>query len=124
MVDAVDVATQHRLVHLRFKPLWLYVDSVREFCDFFARATFEKEEVGERVGLVVHELMENAIRYGDEQDLEVCIERNLDAIVVRVANTLSDERVGTLRQVFADLHTFAPSEAYTRALQSVAGRAP
>jgi hypothetical protein len=48
-----DANPVDRMVQLRFRPLWLYVDEVREFCGFFARATFGADTVGERVGLVV-----------------------------------------------------------------------
>jgi len=40
--ETSDAGTD-RLVQVRFKPLWLYVDAVREFCGFFARATFEND---------------------------------------------------------------------------------
>jgi hypothetical protein len=105
-----------RLVHLRFKPLWLYVDAVREFCGFFARATFENEAVGQRVGLIVHELLENAVRYGDEKELEVRFERSNDAILISVVNTTTDERAGKLRALFEEMTTLTPVAAYNRAL--------
>jgi hypothetical protein len=109
-----------RLVQLRFKPLWLYVDAVREFCGFFARATFEDDGLGQRVGLIVHELIENAVRYGDEKDLEVRLERNDEEVVVSVANTTTDERAEKLRGVFDALVKLAPADAYTRALHHAA----
>lgn len=119
-----ETAPARRLVHLRLKPLWMYVDTVREFCDFFARASFEKEEVGQRVGLVVHELMENAIRYGSEDDdLDLSIERNEGVVVVRVANTASEASARGLQEVFAALHTLPPCDAYVYALQNVSQRA-
>src|SRR5690349_1481675 len=110
-------ARSDRLVQLRFKPLWLYVDAVREFCGFFARATFEDDGLGQRVGLIVHELIENAVRYGDEQELEVRLERSQDDVVIRVINTTSDERAESLRKVFEELAKLPPADAYTRALQ-------
>jgi hypothetical protein len=111
-----------RLVELRFKPLWLYVDEVREFCGFFARATFDDAAVGDRVGLVVHELVENAIRYGDERELELRLERTVGQVVIRVANTTSDERAQRLAEVFSQLMLASPGDAYARALQSAASR--
>lgn len=111
-----------RLVELRFKPLWLYVDQVREFCGFFARATFEDAAVGDRVGLVVHELIENAIRYGDEKELELRMERLEGSVVIRVANTTSDDRAQRLAAIFSEMMAVSPGDAYARALQSAAGR--
>ena len=105
-----------RMVQLRFRPLWLYVDQVREFCGFFARATFGADEVGERVGIVVQELVENAIRYGDERDLELLLERNGPRIEITVANTTSEERAIVLQQFLAALIQLPPEQAYSQAL--------
>lgn len=112
----------NRLVELRFKPLWLYVDEVREFCGFFARATFEDAAIGDRVGLVVHELIENAIRYGDDKELELRMERAEGHVVIQVANTTTDERAKRLSVVFAEMMAIPATDAYARALQSAASR--
>ena len=110
----------NRLVELRFRPLWLYVDEVREFCGFFAHATFEDAAVGERVGLVVHELVENAIRYGDEKELELRMERSEGTVVIRVVNTISDASAKKLSDAFSELMSTSATDAYARALQSAA----
>jgi hypothetical protein len=102
--------------------LWLYVDAIREFCGFFARATFDDSDVGERVGIVVHELVENAIRYGDDIELELRVEREGDAMLVVVANTAPTERIDHLKRVVADLNGLEPREGYLRALQDAAQR--
>ena len=112
----------NRLVELRFKPLWFYIDEVREFCGFFARAAFEDASIGDRVGLVVHELVENAIRYGDDNELELRMERAEGKVVIRVANTTSDERASRLSAVFSEMMQSSPTDAYARALQSAASR--
>ncbi len=113
----------HRLVQLRFKPIWLYLDTVREFCGFFARASFEDDRLGQRVAVIVHELVENAVRYGDDKELELRIERKDDSFVVCVVNTTSSERAEKLRHVLAELTSLAPGAAYERALR-VAGSLP
>ena len=107
-----------RLVHLHFKPLWLYVDAVREFCAFFARATFEDAGVGERVRLVVHELVENGIRHGDERELDLRVERDGDAFVVSVTNTAREEQVVAFESAFRASQEGTPVEAFTKAVQA------
>jgi len=119
-VKSDETNGSHRLVQLRFKPLWLYIDAVREFCGFFARATFEDAELGQRVGLVVHELVENAVRYGDDQELELRVERSIAGIAVHVANTTSEARVARLKKVFDELMSLRPADAYKRALRNAA----
>ncbi|HVU02464.1 MAG TPA: hypothetical protein VHE30_11960 [Polyangiaceae bacterium] len=111
---------QNRLVHLRFRPLWLYLDQVRDFCGFFARASFDSDQLGERVGIIVHELVENAVRYGDDQELEVTLERRADEILVCVANTTTDERAGKLRALVAEMARQSPGEAYAAAMRLAA----
>src|SRR5690349_15426043 len=104
----------NRLVELRFKPLWLYVVAVREFCGCCARASFGDEELGQRVGLVVHEILENAVRYGDEQELELRMERNEKEVVICVVNTTTDDRARKLRELVDELNSQTPAAAYTR----------
>ena len=112
-----DANPVDRMVQLRFRPLWLYVDEVREYCGFFARATFGGDTVGERVGLVVHELVENAIRYGDERDLELSLERNGERIMISVANTTSEAQAQGLAAFLGELATLPPEQAYGHALE-------
>jgi hypothetical protein len=104
------------LVQLRFKPLWLYVDKVREFCGFFARSTFDDASLGERVALIVHELIENAIRYGDDQELDLRIERVAESVVIAVANTATAEDSLRLKEVFDQLMSQPAQDAYMKAL--------
>lgn len=122
MTALAENLTGNRLVELRFKPLWLYIDQVREFCGFFARTAFEDAAIGDRVGLVVHELVENAIRYGDDKELELRMERVAGNVVIRVANTISEERAERLSAIFSEMMARSPTDAYARALQSAAAR--
>jgi signal transduction histidine kinase len=116
MANAGDAG---RFVNLRFKPLNLYADAVREFCSSFARATFEEPGLGERVRLVVHELVENAIKYGDDE-LELRIECSDADVVIRVTNTASEARSKSLRQTFEALMRIPAHEAYAEALRAAA----
>jgi hypothetical protein len=119
-----DPGASSRLVQLRFKPLWLYVDAVREFCGFFARASFEDDVLGQRVGIIVHELVENAVRYGDEQELELMVERSGSGVLVRVANTATADRAERLKKIFDEISLHTPSEGYARALRHAASLPP
>ncbi|HVU01618.1 MAG TPA: hypothetical protein VHE30_07700 [Polyangiaceae bacterium] len=109
-------SSPNRMVMLQFKPLWGYIDDVRDFCAKFVSRGFGDGGVGEHVGMIVHELVENAIRHGDERELVLRIERTEDALVVCVANTTTDERAAELRRVVAELAKWSPEEGYQRAL--------
>jgi hypothetical protein len=113
-VKTIDIKP---IVQLRFQPMWLYVDALREFCGFFARATFDDKAVGQRVGLVVHELIENAIKYGDEIELELRVEKYDSALAVIVSNTVSDEAAERLSKRFDELEGSDPATAYLDAVR-------
>jgi hypothetical protein len=105
------------MLMLQFKPLWDYIDEVRDFCSRFVTRGFGNDGIGQQIGMIVHELVENAIRYGDEQELVLRIERTSDAVVVCVANTTTDERAAQLKRVVKELLSMPPEEAYARALR-------
>ena len=115
-------ASAHRLVQLRFKPLWLYLDSVREFCSFFARTTFSDPSLGHRVGVVVHELVENAVRHGDDRELDLTIEGTADEFRVVVRNTASDDQIEMLGENVRKLENTNPEQAYIEAMRAAVGR--
>jgi len=68
----------------------------------------EDDELGQRVGLVVHELLENAVRYGDEQELELRLEKREKEIVICVVNTTTDDRALRLRALVDELKARRP----------------
>ena len=112
--------TSQRLVQLRFKPLWRYVDQVREFCGAFAESTFEDDALGHRVRLTVHELIENAIKYSPQNDrasLGLSIECTDSSVEIRVTNTAQPEHAGRLRQALAALRELEPEAAYAKAMR-------
>ncbi|MGE0788279.1 MAG: hypothetical protein AB7S26_21580 [Sandaracinaceae bacterium] len=111
--------TAERVVQLRFQPLWRYIDGIRNFCDFFAVATFDDAAVGARIGLVVHELVENAIRYSSRHEaaqLELYVVSLGRSIEVRVANSADAEQVGRFEKAFEHL-AGDPRDVYLRAME-------
>jgi len=99
---------------------------VRESCGFFARAAYRDVVVGQRVELVVHELVENAIKYAtpEEDRVEVDVQGNAHEFEVSVWNRSAHEHVGTLLGVLAELEQSDPAEAYASAMRRCAGSAP
>ena len=113
-------------LHLRFPKEWDQLDVVRESCGFFARAAYRDVVVGQRVELVVHELVENAIKYAtpEEDRVEVDVQGNAHEFEVSVWNRSAHEHVGTLLGVLAELEQSDPAEAYASAMRRCAGSAP
>jgi hypothetical protein len=114
-----DVVDRLGSVHLRFQPFWRYIDGIREFCGFFTRTTFEDPALGQRVGLVIHELVENAIRYGDSTknaELDVFLFSDEQTIEVSVGNSTTPEQIRALEAAFAQLAGRSPEEAFLEAM--------
>jgi signal transduction histidine kinase len=111
-------------LHLRFPKEWDQLEVVRESCGFFARAAYRDVLVGQRVALVVHELVENAIKYAspDEDRVEVDVQGGPQEFEVAVWNKSSDEHVGTLLGVLEELEKSDPAEVYATAMRRVAGQ--
>lgn len=113
-------APEDRVLELRFKPLWLYVDRLREFCTFFAEASFAHPEVGQRVGLTVHELVENAIKYSPRDEramLELRVLWNERRVRIEVTNFADIEHARRLRTSLAALSELEPAEGYAMAMK-------
>ncbi len=111
------------IVHLRLRPMWRHVDGIRKFCDFFTAESFDNETLGERVGVVIHELTENAIKYsreGDSAELELSIRHDDGQIEIVVANSPAPEHIDTLRRAFQTLATASAEEAYLSAMRRAA----
>ncbi len=111
-----------RLIYVRFRPAWAYLDGVREFCRFFCATTFENEEVAERMTVVVQEALENAVRYSNTKgnDLEISVESDGTNIEVAIESEPGPGHLERLRAELAQLNAMAPEEAYAMALQRAA----
>jgi signal transduction histidine kinase len=113
-------------LHLRFPKEWDQLEVVRESCGFFARAAYRDILVGQRVELVVHELVENAIKYAmpEEDRVEVDVQGSAQGFEVAVYNRSSHEHVGNLLGVLAELERSDPAEAYASAMRRCASAEP
>jgi signal transduction histidine kinase len=113
-------------LHLRFPKEWDQLDVVRESCGFFARAAYRDILVGQRVELVVHELVENAIKYSmpEEDRVDVDVQGTAHEFEVSVWNRSSHEHIGILLGILAELERSDPAEAYASAMRRCAGAEP
>ena len=74
-------------------------------------------DTGQKVGMIVYELVDNAVRYGDGGELVLRIERTESSIVVCVANATTDEKAARLRRVLREISNLPPAEAFAQALR-------
>lgn len=119
-----DENDERLILHLRFQPLWLYIDAMREFCAFLVRTTLHDKEIAQRIELVVQELLENAIRHGEEEAIELRITQSDRAVRVAVQNAISAPKASTFEKTLEEVRDAPPEEAYHKALARTAKLPP
>ncbi|HEY3493229.1 MAG TPA: hypothetical protein VGK73_01030 [Polyangiaceae bacterium] len=105
------------LVFMRFRPVWAYIDGIREFCRFFCATTFSGD-VAERASVVVQETLENAVKYsteGENSELELMIESRGSEIEFSVSSLPDPTHLGGLRDELTSMESQTPEEAYVAA---------
>lgn len=111
------------LVYIRLRPVWTYIDGVRDFTGFFCDHTFTEPRLAQRARVVMQETLENAIKYslrGPESELEVAIHSTGDNLRISVSSTPAPEHLERLR---TELHSIAskdPQQAYIDAFARAA----
>lgn len=119
MTERSDPAPVSRpLILLRFRPVWTYIDGVREFCRFFCDTTFKTTDLAERASVVIQETLENAVKYstgGDEAELELRIQSQGKTIEFSVSSLPDPLHLPTLRAELSSIASQTPEEAYVAA---------
>lgn len=84
-------------VHLSFEPCEQFVSGIARLAREFCRMTLADADAVSRVHMAVHELTENLVKYGSNQDVgvEVELERHDGATLVRIRsrNRATPERL-------------------------------
>jgi anti-sigma regulatory factor (Ser/Thr protein kinase) len=112
---------------IRMRPPWVFIDEIRRFVQSFCAVACPGHDREEQVALAVHELMQNAIRASDGEDVDLALEVDPDGdrIHVRVTNSCSEaeyrdlcariERMNGERDALAHyLRAMAEAPAQTR----------
>ncbi len=110
------------LVLLRFRPVWTYIDGIREFGRFFCEQTFEDSDLASRAQVVLQEALENAVKYstGDNAELEVSIGSDGEQLVIDCISRPDPDHLKTLQQELEHLRSLDPEAAYIAAFQRAA----
>jgi len=118
MAEHGETTPSRPLVLMRFRPVWTYIDGVREFCRFFCATTFKTTDLAERASVVVQETLENAVKYstgGDDAELELCIESHGEKIEFSVSSVPDPTHLPTLRAELSSIAAQTPEQAYVAA---------
>jgi hypothetical protein len=110
------------LVLLRFRPVWTYIDGIREFGRFFCEQTFEDADLASRAQMVLQEALENAVKYsaGENGELEVSIGSDGEQLAINCVSRPDPQHLKTLQEELEQLRTLDPEAAYIAAFQRAA----
>lgn len=107
-------------VVVRFAPQWDKIEPLRQYVVAMSGAAGEK--VSGRVGIVLQELLENAVKYGDAVghiEVDVAISSLRKQAEIRVSNRAQASRITLLKKEYEGVRGSAENAnaAFARALQ-------
>ena len=111
------------LVSVSFRPIWAYIDGVREFGRFFCETTFKRPELAARAQVVLQETLENAVKYSSPREggkLEVEISSDGVQLQISTLSQADPIHLQTLREEIDMLRRFDPEAAYLAAFARAA----
>lgn len=111
------------LVFLRFRPVWTYIDGVREFGRFFCEQTFSDGELAERAQMAIQETLENAVKYSsrnEDTELEVSISSDGQRLVIACTSEPDPNHLSKLKMELEQIHALDPEAAYIAAFRRAA----
>jgi hypothetical protein len=101
-------------------PAWSEVEKAREAVRACPELAEGGDELRDALSMVAAELLENALKYGDGEPIELFVHRRGEEMEVAVAHPLADE--GRARSLVEQLSWIAaqpsPADAYAEALRS------
>jgi hypothetical protein len=112
-------------IQLRFGPKWHFIAPARTFIQNFMGVTVTNKSKAESIAMAVSELMENAIKYGDEGEVEIAVysEGEEGPAGRRGIQPISTaESIADLQNSFKKVMAGDPLEAYIMMMRESATR--
>ena len=107
------------LLDVHFRPVWAQITPLREYVQTWVGAQAPK--LSERTEIVLQELLENAVKYGDRSSnvrLELRIDRGHLGVELKVSNKAHPKRMALLKQELEAMSTGGGAkDAFSRALE-------
>jgi hypothetical protein len=95
-----------------FRPNAKLVSTVRKFTEELCQRTLDDHEMGEKVALVTHELLENAVTYASDGETGVRFEVLDDLVTISTWNRTSPERLRDLAARIDEMNRCANADEY------------
>jgi two-component sensor histidine kinase len=103
-------------VDLTFAPSVDLISHVRRFVARFYEAFLPQDDVGQRIALATHELLENAVKYGADGVTSLRIDltdRGQDLLLrIAVRNKANEVNIAALRESVLEMSQCADAETY------------
>ncbi len=113
--------TENRIfVDLKFGPKWTYISTVRTFVENFMAISLENKKKAGIIAMSVNELIENAIKYSDKDDIQIKFQiiSNEKKIFVNVSNHTTNAEEQNLKKILDEINSLPPLEAYMNRMKS------
>jgi hypothetical protein len=110
-------------IEVRFKPLWAYIEAIRNLGQSFCKTTFGTDGVTDRAQLIIQEGLENAVKYsqvGPKSELEVAISSHGNDIEITVGSKPTPEDLASLREELQWICSTDAESAYLEAFRRAA----
>jgi hypothetical protein len=98
-----DAAPGSVYIEMSFRPKASLISMVRRLVsDFYGNQVFADPDVSSRLALAMHELLENAVKYGTDEESTVRLEiipeegTGFTRVIIRTENRASQEHIATL----------------------------
>lgn len=101
-------------VELKFGPKWTYVSTVRSFMQNFLAVTFENKIKADKISMAVSELVENAVKYSEQEDafIRLRILNEGHMVEVLVVNHCTEDQANIVTEFIREINSMPPLEAY------------
>jgi hypothetical protein len=122
--SAVQAGDGDVITMVRVPARWPNIRPIAAHVEFCVTA-LTYEERGKRAGVVVHELLENAVKYGDLStniEVEVRMAPSGMRFAIRVSNRASAARVLTLREEVERISRITSEQAFLDSIRRASGR--
>lgn len=107
------------LVQINFRHRWAYIASVRAFFANFLQEALSNEAQAEEITIAIHELLENALKYSDDDQFSIAIdlEHKNQSLVVHVKNRTSQQQVAILEEILSFLASEDKDQVFKKMVQ-------
>lgn len=112
-----DAGPDVPVLAVRFPPIWSHIAPLATYIGAVLEVQ-KRADAADRVAIVAHELLENAVKYGDPaSEVKLDVFTAGQSLIIRVTNKAHPSRIGILEREVRRNRATTPQEAFTKALE-------